>query len=181
MSSRLGTWFRCKDNNNQTICDWLAAIECSGIVKKPEAMHVDLFNCETTQAFHAMQTHMQIQRDADDSLPSLHQSKRRRCVADGTSPELSMPSPDAPPTDEMTDVLSATSEISKASRLGRTNHPYNLRNAHERSDHESSLDRYNSQWHQNLGDQKSDHQDKRTHFFSYDKTIRTDRRRGSCQ
>ena len=30
--SRLGTWFRCKDHNDQTISDWLEAIECSGIV-----------------------------------------------------------------------------------------------------------------------------------------------------
>ena len=68
---RFGTWFRCKDHKSE-------AIECSGILKKPAAMHVELFNCDTSREFQSVQNHMQIRRDADDRPPSEHQSKRRR-------------------------------------------------------------------------------------------------------
>ena len=81
----LGKWFRYKDENEQTISDWLAAIECLNIAKKPEAMRVHLFSCETSREFEVLQTHLQIERDVDSSLPSLHQSKCRRCDAGGTS------------------------------------------------------------------------------------------------
>ena len=52
---------------------------------------------------------MQIKRDADSSLPSLHQSKRRGCDAGETSADPSVLSPCAPPRDEVANVLSATS------------------------------------------------------------------------
>ena len=72
-------------------------------------MHVDLFNCATSQEFQALQTNMLMKRDADSGLPSLHQSKRRRCDAGGTSADPSVLSPCAPPRHEVTNILSAIS------------------------------------------------------------------------
>ena len=53
-TSRFGTWFRCKGKKDQTISVWLSAIECLSIVQKPEAMHVDLFNCNASREFEAI-------------------------------------------------------------------------------------------------------------------------------
>ena len=109
MSARFGKWFRCRDDEHeQTIAECLAAIACFEIVKKPAAMHVDLFNCTTSKEFNTWQPNMQLKRDAYRSLPTLHQSKRRRCDAGETSADPSVLSPLAPLGDELTNVLAAT-------------------------------------------------------------------------
>ena len=43
----LGKWFRCEDENEQTISYWFAVSGCLEIMKKAQAMRVDLFDCET--------------------------------------------------------------------------------------------------------------------------------------
>ena len=76
-TKRLGNWFRCKDNNENTISDWLQAIACFKVVKTPEVMHIELYSCETNRESQVVQTNIHITRDAASNQPSRNKSKRR--------------------------------------------------------------------------------------------------------
>ena len=108
-----------KDEKERTIFEWLSPLQCLHVEQKPQPMHVDILNCETTQDFHSVQTHMHKKRDADGSLPSLHESKRQCC----DTGEASADSPELPSfaltAEEVSNVLAATAGMPMRSLRSR--------------------------------------------------------------
>ena len=115
MNVSIGQWLRCKDNNEKTISDWLAAVECLKVVKKPKVMHINLYSCETSQNVEALQANMHITKNAASDLPITNETKRRRSDTSAavvfvrTSSDPPLPPPAAPPIDDVLKVSSVTS------------------------------------------------------------------------
>ena len=78
-------------------------------------MFIDLYRCETSREFQALQTNMHITKDAERNLPSQNESKHRRSDTSAavvfvrTSSDPPLPPPAAPPIGDVLQVSSATS------------------------------------------------------------------------